>query len=244
MPLTQEASHPVTSGPSRLGLGKVRLLEGLSAEALVTVASRCRWRRYAAGQRILSREADDHEVYFVIAGRVRITAFSASGRQVTYGDMQAGDSFGDFAALDGRSRSADVVALSETLVASMDPDAFRRLMHEHPSVCDRLLQRLVACVRELTDRVFEFSTLGVQNRVHAELLRLARQSGITDNRARIEPAPRHGDIAGQISTYREQVTRELSLMAKQGLVRREGTALVVPDVARLERLVAEVRRHG
>ena len=124
----------------------------------------------------------------------------------------------------------------------MSPAVFLQLVHAHPSVCDHMLLRLVTSVRELTERVFEFSTLGVQNRVHAEVLRLARQSGIAKNRSRIEPAPKHADIAAQVSTYREQVTREISRMVKQGLVARDGHALVVQDVAHLEGLVAAVRR--
>lgn len=228
--------------PSVLGLRTIPLFEGLSLDALEALARRCRWRRFPAGQRIISREAPDTDVYFVISGQVRVTAFSASGRQVTYGDMHAGQWFGDFAALDGLTRSADVVAVEETLVATLDPAAFRALLHEHPQVSERMMRRLVSCVRELTERVFDFSTLGVQNRVHAELLRLAREAGVKANSARIDPAPKHSDIAGQISTYREQVTRELSAMVKQGLVQRSGRALVVPDVARLERLVSEVRR--
>jgi hypothetical protein len=31
-------------------------------------------------------------------------------------------------------------------------------------------------------------------------------------------------------------------MVKQGLLQRAGTALVIPDVARLEKIVSEVRR--
>lgn len=183
-------------------------------------------------------------MYLIVSGQVRVTAFSAAGRQVTFGDMHAGEWFGDFAAIDGLSRSADVLAVEETLVASMKPAVYRRLLQEHPAVCDRMLRRLVSSIRELTERVFDFSTLGVQNRVHAELLRLARQAGVKGNTARIDPAPKHTDIAGQISTYREQVTRELSAMAKQGLLQRSGSALVIPDVARLERIVSEVRRSA
>jgi CRP/FNR family transcriptional regulator, cyclic AMP receptor protein len=82
----------------------------------------------------------------------------------------------------------------------------------------------------------------VQNRVHAEVLRLAREAGIHDNRAVIDPAPTHPDIASRVSTYREQVTRELSAMVKQGLLERAEHALVVPDVHRLEQIVSEVRR--
>jgi hypothetical protein len=90
--------------------------------------------------------------------------------------------------------------------------------------------------------VYDLTTLGVQKRVHAELLRLAKAAGVRENVGRIDPAPRHTDLAANISTYREQVTREISAMVKHGLVERSGNALVIPDVARLEQIVADVRR--
>jgi CRP/FNR family cyclic AMP-dependent transcriptional regulator len=233
-----------TVQPSALGLKRVELLLGLPDAALEALARECRWRRYVEDERIISREAHDNDVYLIISGRVRVTCFSAAGREVLFGDVRAGQCFGDFAAIDGLSRSADVVAIEDSLVASMTSEVFKRMLHQHVEVCDRVLRRLVNLTRELTERVYDFSTLGVQNRVHAELLRRAREAGIAGNAARIQPAPKHSDIAAQISTYREQVTRELSAMAKQGLVRRDGGALVVPDIARLERIVADVRRSA
>jgi CRP/FNR family transcriptional regulator, cyclic AMP receptor protein len=233
-----------TVEPSVLGLKTIKLLERVPLPALEQLARRCRWRRFAADQRVLSREAPDDEVYLIISGQVRITAFSGGGRQVTFGDMRAGDWFGELAAIDGLSRSADVVALEDSLIASMSPAVFRQLLHEHPEVVDRVMRRLVNSIRELTERIFDFSTLGVQNRLHAELLRLARQAGVQGNTARIDPAPKHADIAGQISTYREQVTRELSTMAKQGLIQRSGGALVIPNVDRLEKIVSQVRHSA
>ena len=234
-------SRAIHTQPSGLGLRRVRLLEGVSAAALDELAQQCRWRRFEAGQRVISRDAQDKDVYLIVSGRVRVAAFSVAGQQVTFRDMPAGEWFGDIAAIDERSRSVDVVALEDSLLASMKPSLFRQLLHEHPAVCDRTLLRLVTFIRDLTERVFDFSTLGVQNRVHAELLRLARENGIEGNLARIEPAPKHSDLASKISTSREQVTRELSAMTKRGLLERSGNALVVTDVARLERIVAEVR---
>ncbi len=228
--------------PSIQGLKRVRLLEGLPTSTLEQLAQQLHWRHVPAAQHVISRAAQDKDVYLIIGGRVRVTSFSVAGRQVTFRDIPAGDWFGDFAAIDGMARSADVVALEDSLVATMSPPVFRALLHEHSSACDRMLQRLVTSVRELTERVFDLSTLGVQNRLHAELLRLARQAGVAANKARIDPAPRHTEMANQVSTYREQVTRELSAMVKQGLIQREGRALMIPDVARLEQIVSEVRR--
>jgi CRP-like cAMP-binding protein len=244
MPISGAVTQTTGAKPSALGLRGVRLLAGIPVEALAELAQQCRWRRFPAAQRVTSRQSQDRDVYLIVSGKVRITAYSAAGRQVTYRDVGAGDWFGDLAAIDGLSRSADVDTLEDTVLASITPTLFLRLLHEHPAVCDRILNRLVTLVRDLTERVFDFSTLGVQNRVHAELLRLARQAGVQGNTARIDPAPKHSDIASKVSTYREQVTRELSAMVKQGLLQRSDRALVIPDIDRLERIVAEVRRSA
>jgi CRP-like cAMP-binding protein len=229
----QAASRTAT-----LGLRRIPLLEGLSEDALDALARDCRWRTIAAGRSLIARNAADRSVHFIVSGRVRVTIYSPSGRQVTFRDRHAGEFLGEIAALDGRPRSADAVALESTLVASLTPEAFARLRERQPAVSERLLVYLATLVRNLSDRVIEVSTLGVQNRIHAELLRMAKDAGIAGNRARIDPAPRHADLASQVSTYREQVTRELSALARQGIVAKDDRALLLVDVARLEALVA------
>jgi len=227
--------------PSSLGLRDIELLEGLAPEKLDALARQCVWRNYEAGKRIISRNANDRDVYLLVSGRVRITTYSQGGRQVTFRDIAAGDIFGEVAALDEKPRSADVIALDGALLASMSPSVFRRLLADEPLVGGRVMTRLAALVRSLSDRVIDLSTLGVQNRIHAEILRLARAAGVARNRARLEPGPKHADIASQVSTYREQVTRELSALARAGILEKDGAALVVRDVARLEKMVEDVR---
>jgi CRP-like cAMP-binding protein len=233
-----------TVQPSTFGLKKVALLQGLPQERLEMLAVQCSWRRVEPGQPIVARNSGDRDVHFVVSGRVRVTTFSAGGRQVTFRDEEAGDMIGDLAAIDGQPRSADVLALEDVLVASLSPEHFRALIATEPLVRERVLQRLAGLVRLLSQRVIELSTLGVQNRIHAELLRLARLAGDSANRVRLEPAPKHADIASQVSTYREQVTRELSALTKQGLLQKDGQALVLTDVARLARMVEEVRMEA
>jgi len=232
---------PLDQAPSSPGLRSVELLAGLAAERLDALARECAWRRCATGQQIISREADDRDLYLIVGGRVRVTTYSAGGRQVTFRDIGVGDCFGEVAAIDGAPRSADVIALESTLVAAVPPAVFWRLVREEPAVAERVLRRLAGLVRILSERVIDLSTLGVQNRIHAELLRLARAAGASGNIVRIDPAPKHADIASRVSTYREQVTRELSALVRRGILERGERALVIRDIAALERLVEEVR---
>jgi CRP/FNR family transcriptional regulator, cyclic AMP receptor protein len=230
-------TKPHASKPSALGLRGIHLLDGLSDARLEALAEICAWRSYNAGQQIISRNASDREVYWVVAGKVRINIFSAAGRQVTFRDLLPGDMFGDIAAIDGGQRSTDGVALESVLLASLSAANFKLLLREEPIVDDRFRRRLAELIRLLTDRVIELSTMSVQNRIHAELVRLARVAGVHGNAARISPAPKHGDIASQVSTTREQVTRELSALASAGIVSKAADALVVVDVSKLKAMV-------
>ncbi len=230
--------------PSILGLRGIKLFAGLPDDVLETLSRRCGWRRFAPDQLVIAKEATDRDVYLIVGGKVRVRVLSPGGRLTAFREVGAGEWIGDLAALDGLPRSADIVAIEDSLIATLPPDEFRTLMLKYPNVAECVILRLVALVRDLSDRVYDLSTLGVQNRVHAEILRLAKVAGVAGNVARIDPAPKHTDIASQVSTYREQVTRELSALTRRGLIQRDGSALVVSDVKWLEKLVEDVRNSN
>jgi len=217
--------------PSSLGLRSIDLLQGLPAQRLDEISRRCAWRHYEAGQRLVSREAADRDLHMIVAGTVRVTSYSAAGRETSFRDLEAGTSYGELSALDGRPRSVDVVAMSSALIASLSPADFRNLLREEWIVNERVLLRLTDLVRRLTDRVLDLSTLTVQQRICRELLRLAHGG-------RIDPAPKHAELASLVSTYREQITREISALVKSGVLAKDGHALVVRDAAKLERMAS------
>lgn len=218
-------------------LSGIELFDGLLDSDRDALARHCRWHRYAADQYIIGHQDETNDVYFIVGGRVRVTVFSPSGKEVSFADLPAGKSFGEMSAIDGAPRSATVIALSDAKLASMPAAVFRRALNDHPDVAAKMMQYLVGLVRRLSDRVFEFSVLAVRNRIHAELLRLARDQGTDTGAAVISPAPTHADIASRVSTHREAVTRELNALTRDGLIERRDGALVIADVARLAQLV-------
>ena len=218
------------------GLQKVDLFKGLGSHSLREIAARCKWTRCKRNDYVMRRDDNDCDVYFVVAGALRASASAGRGRRIIFREIAAGEMFGEHSALDGRARFADVAALRESLLASMSPEVFRAIVAEHAVVRERLLRCLSGSVRELAERLLERGAQPVQRRVWVDLLRRARDAGIADNRARLEPAPTHYDIAARVGSSREQVTRELSSLARRGILERAGRRLVVRDVAALERL--------
>lgn len=222
-------------------LAGVDLLEDLSEEERRVLEQACRWKRYTAQEQILDRSCESKDVCFVVSGRVRVVNYSLSGREITLDDIEAGSYFGELAAIDGQPRSAAVMALEDCYIASLPPEHFLSALERHPRTAFRVMQRLASIVRISTDRIMDLSTLGANNRVHAELLRQARSHMVDHDRAEIRPIPVHGDIASRVSTTRETVARVLNDLARRKMVERQKNCLVVPDVDRLEAMVEEVR---
>jgi adenylate cyclase len=240
-PRRKASAKPALRMSALLGLQKVDLFKGLDSYTLREIAAQCKWTRCKRNQVVIHRDGTDRDVYFVIAGEVRVTALAGRGRRIIFRDLGAGEVFGEHSAIDGRARFADVLVPREALLASMSPEAFRAILANHASVRERLLRRLTGSVRELAERLLDLGAQPVQRRTWVELLRLARLAGVGDNRARLDPAPTHKDIASRVGTSREQVTRELSRLVREGLLAREARSLVLRDVVALERLAGDVR---
>ena len=222
-------------------LDQIDLFASLTPEERASIVRQCRWRRYKEDEQIIDHLSDTRDACIVVEGRVRVVMFSMSGREISFDDVSAGGYMGELSALDGEPRSATVIALTDTLIAFVPPRLFQEIVTTHPRVALIVMQRMAAVIRNATGRIMDLSTLGANNRVHAEILRLAKPGLRPDNTAEITPIPVHGDIASRVSTTRETVARVLSDLARSGLVERRGHTLVVKDYARLIDMVEEVR---
>ncbi len=218
-------------------LSEIAPFTELDEESLEAVAESCRFERYDAKRQVIAYQDDSADVFFIVSGIVRVVIHSLWGKEISYRDLEAGEMFGELAAIDGEQRSASVVAVAETLLVAMPEAAFREAIRDHPSVADAVLQRLTRLVRLYSQRLSEMRTLDVQSRIRAELVRLAEGSLGEDNTASISPLPTSADIAARVNTRREAVSRELASLTRRGLIKRHHKTLTIRDFAALNRLV-------
>jgi CRP-like cAMP-binding protein len=220
-------------------LHDVAIFAGVQAEDRLRIERLCTFRSFQRGGMIIDARDASREVFFLLKGRARVIRYSAGGKPVTYREVLPGGMFGEYAAIDGRARSTGVEALEASRVATMTAADFRAMLRGAPPVMEAVLVQAVGQARRLTERVYEYSTLDVNDRILAEILRLAKAGVVIGRQARISPFPKHGEIASRISTHREAVTRQLKLLERHKLIARIGTTLVVNDLAALERMVED-----
>ena len=202
---------------------------------------RARLVKVRRGQIIISEGSETTEVYLIRSGRVQISLFSLHGREVILREMGPNQIFGELAAIDRQPRSANVSAVEDSVLDYMRGDDFVEFLGAVPQAGLWMSRTLVARIRNLTSWAFELATLPVAGRIHCELLRLARETGVDSDQLVIPSMPTHADLAARIATHREAVTRELNTLAGLGILRQSGRKVEIFSVAKLHKLYDRVR---
>jgi CRP-like cAMP-binding protein len=212
----------------------VSVFGALDVAERAKIQSLCRWRKCKSGESIFEAGSPSDEVFFICDGAVNIVDFSPAGREVTFATLHTGELFGELAAIDGRPRSAGVVAAGDCLLATLSSKHFLDLLRQNAGFSFALLERLAHMVRTGDVRVMELSTLGAAKRIYAELLRMAEPDAATPGLWIIRPLPPLREIGSRVGTTRETVARTLSQLYPSGLIRRKGRNLYLMDRAKFE----------
>ena len=226
-----------TVGPVGRNLRAVAIFEKLPEDALARLSAACQWGAYDEGEEIVPYLDECDDVHFLTSGAARVMIYSRAGKAVAFRNLEAGDLFGELAAIDHGPRSARVEASAPCVVARLAAEDFHKAMRDEPGVMEAVTRHLVAQIRDLTARVFAFSTLPVKARIEAEILRLAGDPPDDAAPVAIRRFPTHGEIAVRVSTHREAVTREIGRLARHGILRRAGRDLEILDIAALRAMV-------
>src|SRR5262245_54177497 len=140
-------------------LDGIQILNSLTTDARRALAAHCTWRRFSPRQQIVGHQEDSRTVFFLSAGKAHAAIFSENGKRLTFRDINAGDVFGEFAAIDGQPQAATVEAVTKCTVATMSADVFWQLLQTEPSVMADLLKRVTSQARVLSTKVLDLATL-------------------------------------------------------------------------------------
>ena len=223
-------------------LSRVTLLQGAEID-LAPFEARTRCRSFNPNETLVDFDDPSTDVYFLTSGDVRVLIRTRSGKEVILGEMRAGSVFGELAAIDGIARSANVTGLTRGEVCTMSAAVFRELIFASPTIADRLLRLLTRRVRDLDARIMEHTVLDLRHRLYAELIRLSIPRGGHEGERVVTPPPYHHVLAARIGCRREQVTREFTTMAGEGLIERTRGALVLTKPEVLQSRVAAALRE-
>lgn len=228
------SAMPITDA-QRGALSKVPLFSGLTEAEMDFIAHRVIPRKYASGQLVFNEGDACSGLYVVASGHVRIFKTSAGGREQVLSVDGPGSSVAELPVFDGGNYPASVAAVEESVLLFVSKKDFQELCLTHPQVALKVLRVVGARLRRLVGIIEELSFTTVRHRLAALLLRLAQQNGKAVGTGAVFVLPgSNQEIASQIGTVRELVSRNLSRLESEGLIHIHDRTVTIRDVKRLE----------
>ncbi|MGH1462396.1 MAG: Crp/Fnr family transcriptional regulator [Neptuniibacter sp.] len=207
-------------------LNQIRLLADLTPQEKEQLSRLLHVVECKKNELVVRKGQPSSELYFLISGRLKVVDYSADGREVGFIFIESGAHFGELALIDGKPRSASIVATERSIVAYLNSVEAQRLMFAVPSVSEKLLKQLANIIRQNNEHIVMLGSNSAQSRIAILLLKYARecQDGLV-----IQNLPSQNEIAIMTNTTRETVSRTLNLLSEQAIIHKKGKCITIPD---------------
>ncbi len=168
--------------------------------------------------------------HLLLAGRVRVGQVAESGREIVLYRLVPGQTciLTTAALLAGDSHAAEAVAETPLRAVTLPATTVTALVAESAVFRAFMFATYAQRLSDLMQLVNEVAFTPVPRRLAACLLVRADDQG--------EVAGTHRDLAADLGTAREVVTRQLRVFARQGLVARQRGRIMLRDRAALARI--------
>ena len=210
-------------------------LEALAAperDALLAAGHRRGW---AAGE-VLFRERDTAgSALVIVSGLVKICKRGQGGDELILSLCGPGDLLGEVTAVQGATRSADVVALQDVEAVVVAVADLRELLTRYPPIALVLLELALRRLRLADQRRLEFASAESLPRVTSRLLELAERFGVgaPDGVLVVDMPISQEELASWAAASRESTARALRTLRELGLIETHRKRMVVLDAGGL-----------
>lgn len=216
-------------------LRAIPMFSDMSEDDLATFADMVQLRRFPKGAFIVNQNEVGSSMYLLVSGRVKVSLASPDGKELALNYLEAPAHFGEMSLVDAEPRSADVIAVTEVELFSLDAKDLSAAIQINPRLALTLIATLSKRLRHTIARLEDMAFHDATHRVMRVLLNVATAS----YEARGVPVIQgltHYDIATLAGTSRETASRIISNLAKDGALATKGRKIVVDLIRLRERL--------
>jgi CRP-like cAMP-binding protein len=215
-------------------LKRVAIFSGLSEQEFAFLIPRLVPRRFPTGEIIFSEGDACAGLYIVQSGNVRIFKSSAGGREQVLTIDGPGSSIAELPVFDGGNYPASAQAVNDCTLLFFSRQDFQALCLQHPQVALKVLRVVGGRLRRLVGIIEELSFTTVRHRLIALVVRLAKSEAHNGDAVSLMLPANNTELAAQIGTVRELVSRNLSRLQAEGLITLEDRNLKIPSIKRLQ----------
>ncbi len=226
----QAQAWPDTAEGRVRALVAVPYLACLEKADLRALAAEARLLRAAKGEMLFQEGSPCAGLHVIAAGRVKVFKQSAEGREQVLHTEREG-ALGEGPLFDGEPYPATAEALEPSALLFLPRDAVFSWCRKRPEVAIGIARVLARRVRRFAGLAEDLALREVGHRLAGYLVAQSERDGRAV-RGGVEVVLRESnqEIANQIGTVRELVSRTLAGLRQEGLIRVSGRRVTIVDV--------------
>lgn len=217
-------------------LQQIPIFRDLNQQELARVEEIAIHRVFRKKTTIFMEGSEKEAVFFIQDGLVKAYKTDEEGHEQIVSLLQTGDMFPHTGFFNQTPYPATTEALVDTHVLAIPVRAFEQLILAMPSIAIKVIDVMGAKIRELQQKLQQFTGHDVHDRIIFFLLQLADKHGeVKGSRIHIELPMTHQELANTIGTTRETVNRLLNQLKKQRILEMHRSEIIILDRDALKR---------
>jgi len=197
-------------------ISEVRLFRGLSPEIQKRLVNHSVHHTYPADTHIVSENDSIDSVIIIRSGKVKISRTDVMGEEHILDVLHDGQSVWHGIFLKEHRYNYDVIAMEEVRVCEIPRSVIMKMISENPQISFNMIEILARDITDAEDKILVLSIREPRQRVAAFLLRRERRCLGDVINLKLE------DIASSVNLRPETVSRTISYLEKEGMVKRLG----------------------
>ncbi len=216
------------------------LFSGMSEIDQKIVSDQCKKRSVRPRTVIVSQGSHGRDMFIVLSGSLKVSVLSGEGKEISFVVLRPGDYFGELSLIDGRRRSATVMAIESSELMVLGHSEYQQLLRDHPHTATAFLTRMLLTLANrirATDELYQDSVfLDVSSRLAKFLLSASiEDSNSIPGQRLLDVQLSQYELGTMVNASRESVNKQLRDWEQQGIVDVSKGKITLLNPARLQR---------
>ena len=214
--------------------------DAVPEDVLMGLAATAEYLEVKRKRSIFRRGEPGPGLFLVKSGELKLSLISSEGREQILYLAEPGKLVGEGFLPDDVQCAASAFAMVDSEVWRFDTNQVMNLISQSEALALAIMRQMAFRANRLIDLVLDLSLRSVERRLASFLLTLAVRAGAEPGKSCT--IPRQLDmntVAARLGTVREEISRALNRMQRNGIVSLSRQEIIVLDLAALERVTYE-----
>lgn len=217
------------------------LFSGLSESDKKIILDQCQRRQVRKRQVIVHQGDSGRDMYIIVSGRLRVSALSDEGKEISFVVLGENEYFGELSLLDGRKRSATVTAVADSELLVLTHQQYQNLLTNSPQTATRLLTRIALLLADrlrATDSLYQDVVfLDVSARLAKFLLSASVEpDDVTSSIRIVDVKLSQYELGTLVNASRESVNKQLRDWESRDILNIDNGRIILRDIDALQSL--------